>query len=119
MSAYQSSPNMIFRFSMLSESPLPPKASFTIAVLRFWICSMRRSIVSETYRTQTLCEKYRKDTRQTYDEVLHIDRSLLADSVNAVNGLILYGRVPPAVHLNEQHRQRCPILVRRRPAMKT
>jgi len=37
--ALQSSPNIIFRFSMLSESapdaPLPRKASLTIAVFRF------------------------------------------------------------------------------------
>jgi hypothetical protein len=44
-------PNMILKFSTLSaSSPLavfPPNAPLMIAVLRFWICRILSSIVSE------------------------------------------------------------------------
>ena len=41
-----------------------------------------------------------------YDEVLHIDRLLLTDTVYTVDGLVLGGRVPPAIHHEDMVRAR-------------
>lgn len=97
---------------MLSESPLPPNASLTIAVLRCWICKMRRSMVSETCRENKVQRHQNRCVRAgPYNEMFDIDRPFLAYSMNAIDCLVLDGRVPPAVHLRymDQHATECKI----------
>jgi zona occludens toxin (predicted ATPase) len=82
--AQKESPNMIFRFSMLSELPLPPNASFTIAVLRFCISSTRPSIVSDTYKDISSIDNI--TAKSTYNKMLDIYSFVLSNPVYTVNG---------------------------------
>ena len=92
--ANQSSPNIILRFSIDSESfsPCPLNASFTIAVLRFCILRTRSSIVFE------ICLRYvngdpQTGSSETYDEMRHKDCFFLTDAVDTVNCYSGYERV--------------------------
>jgi hypothetical protein len=74
---------------MLSDSapdaPLSRKASLTMAVFRFWIWRIRPSMVSAICVQKLGSGNHEAKTR-SYDEMLHIYRFLLSDSVDTVNG---------------------------------
>ena len=80
---------MIFRFSMLSgsESRLPLNASFTIAVFRFCICTMRPSMVPETYTIMYISIPLPscRWQKQTHDEMSDMKRLLLPYPMDAVD----------------------------------